>query len=413
MENGFFKNIFRGDKILWGLYFALVAISLFVTFSALTSLSLRVDSTAGPIASHWMTIGVGIVLICLIQMSPFVVIKRMGMILFILGIGGVLFVMSRGAGVGDAARHTSIGQPSELLMLGLILACAGIFNTIANDRKLEEKYFYYIAAFIMGCVFLILVDNLSTAALAMICVLAMMFVAHISFKRIGVVFAVLAVLFLLFMSITLIFPDKAKFDSYAKEHTYVRVFRRAYTWKERVARFSEEKTQTPYTPDKENPQVSDAQIAICRGGWLPNGPSSSNQRYHLAEAYTDYIFSIAAEEGGFLLGSIIMLIYLGVFWRAVMIVRQEQKLYRILLVTGCAVLIVTQAAVHIAVSVGAIPVTGQPLPLISKGGSSVVVISACFGIIAKVSAEQQTPKPVPSAQTGQTQEETEKQEQND
>ena len=151
-----------------------------------------------------------------------------------------------------------------------------------------------------------------------------------------------------------------------------------------------------YTLDdikKVDPQVADAKIAICRGGWFPNGPSSSQQRYHLAEAYSDYIFSIAAEEGGFLLGSVIMLLYVGIFWRAVKIVRQEQKMYRILLVTGCAMLIVTQAAVHIAVSVGAIPVTGQPLPLISKGGSSVVVISACFGIIARVSAAQQSPLP--------------------
>jgi len=389
MENSFLKQIFRGDKMLWALYGALVGLSLFVTFSAMTSLSLRVDSTAGPIVGHWMTIGVGLVLVCLIQMSSFRLIQLFGLILFLLGFFGVLFVILQGGGVGAAARHTSIGQPSELLMLGLIMACAGIFNKMSNNRTLEERYFYWIAAIIMICVLMILIDNLSTAFLTIVSVFAVMFVSHVSIKRIMAVVGVVIVVFGLFMSVSFVF-DEQKFSAYAEDHPPVRIFRRSYTWKERIARFFTEKKkdEVVYRIDIKNPQVADAKIAICNGGWFPNGPSSSQQRYHLAEAYSDYIFSIAAEEGGFTLGVFIMLIYVGVFWRAVHIARKEQKMYRILLVTGCAVLIVTQAAVHIAVSVGAIPVTGQPLPLISKGGSSVVVISACFGIISKVSAAQ-------------------------
>ncbi len=405
MENSFLKQIFRGDKMLWILYGALVVISLFVTFSALTSLSLRVDSTAGPIAGHWMTIIIGLVLICLIQMSSFRLIQVVGLLLFLIGLGGVFYVMMKGGGIGGAARHTSFGQPSELLMLGLILACAGVFNKMSHNRKLEERYFYYVTAFVMLCVVLILVDNLSTAALATIAIFSMMIASHIQLKRIVAVLLVAFACLALFMSISYIF-DESKFNAFAEEYPIVKVARRSYTWKGRVSRFVEEKKnekdnggekKEEYVIDLANPQVADAKIAICRGGWFPNGPSSSQQRYHLAEAYSDYIFSIAAEEGGFLLGTIIMLLYVGVFWRAVMIIQKEQKMYRILLVTGCAVLIVTQAAVHIAVSVGAIPVTGQPLPLISKGGSSVVVISACFGIIARVSAAQQSPLPTSSA----------------
>lgn len=405
MENSFLKQIFRGDKVLWALYGALVVISLFVTFSALTSLSLRVDSTAGPIAGHWMTIIIGLVLICLIQMSSFRLIQVVGLLLFLIGLGGVFYVMMKGGGIGGAARHTSFGQPSELLMLGLILACAGVFNKMSHNRKLEERYFYYVTAFVMLCVVLILVDNLSTAALATIAIFSMMIASHIQLKRIVAVLLVAFACLALFMSISYIF-DESKFNAFAEEYPFVKVARRSYTWKGRVTRFVEEKKnekdnggekKEEYVIDLANPQVADAKIAICRGGWFPNGPSSSQQRYHLAEAYSDYIFSIAAEEGGFLLGTIIMLLYVGVFWRAVMIIQKEQKMYRILLVTGCAVLIVTQAAVHIAVSVGAIPVTGQPLPLISKGGSSVVVISACFGIIARVSAAQQSPLPTSSA----------------
>lgn len=405
MENSFLKQIFRGDKVLWALYGALVVISLFVTFSALTSLSLRVDSTAGPIAGHWMTIIIGLVLICLIQMSSFRLIQIVGLLLFLLGLGGVFYVMMKGGGIGGAARHTSFGQPSELLMLGLILVCAGVFNKMSHNRKLEERYFYYVTAFVMLCVVLILVDNLSTAALATIAIFSMMIASHIQLKRIVAVLLVAFACLALFMSISYIF-DESKFNAFAEEYPIVKVARRSYTWKGRVTRFVEEKKnekdnggekKEEYVIDLANPQVADAKIAICRGGWFPNGPSSSQQRYHLAEAYSDYIFSIAAEEGGFLLGTIIMLLYVGVFWRAVMIIQKEQKMYRILLVTGCAVLIVTQAAVHIAVSVGAIPVTGQPLPLISKGGSSVVVISACFGIIARVSAAQQSPLPTSSA----------------
>lgn len=393
MENSFFKQIFRGDKWLWVFYGALVVLSLFVTFSALTSLSLRVDSTAGPVVGHWMTIIIGLVIVCLIQMSNFRMIQAVGYLVFAIGLFGVAYVAVSGGGVGAASRHTSFGQPSELLMLGLIMACAGIFNRMYLNRKLEERFFYQISSFILLCILLILIDNLSTAALTFIAVLSVMIVSHVSFKRILILMAVVAVVFTLFMSVSFFVKEK-DFMAFANEHAVVRIFRRSYTWKGRIARFLEEdkKHEVVYQIDTDNPQVADAKIAICNGGWFPNGPSSSQQRYHLAEAYSDYIFSIAAEEGGFILGTVIMLIYLGVFWRAVHIVRREQKMYRILLVTGCAVLIVTQAAVHIAVSVGAIPVTGQPLPLISKGGSSVVVISACFGIIAKVSASQQQEK---------------------
>lgn len=402
MENTFLRQIFRGDKVLWICYGILFVASLFITFSALTSLAIRVDSTAGPIVNHLMTIVLGALLIGMMQMASFPLLRFIGHIVFAAGVVGVLYVMIKGGGTGNASRHTAIGQPSELLLLGLILECASFFNKFSVNREVEDKYYKYVFAAIMVAVFLILIDNLSTAALAMVVVVSMMIVGGIQLKRIGGLLGVLVILFALIMIIPFTVP-KPVFDNYAKKYVIAKAVRRTYTWKERIARFGEDKgeemsqgvedkydknNKAYYKIDIDNPQVADAKIAICKGGWFPNGPSSSQQRYHLAEAYSDYIFSIAAEEFGFVICTLLMFVYLTVFWRAVLIAKNEKKMYRILLVTGCAVLIVTQAAVHIAVSVGAIPVTGQPLPLISKGGSSIIVISACFGVIAKISAEQ-------------------------
>lgn len=399
METSFLRLIFRGDKVLWVCYGVLFIASLFITFSALTPLAIRVDSTAGPIVNHLMMIILGAMLIAMMQMASFPLLRFIGHIVFLVGLFGVAYVKIKGAGVGDASRHTSLGQPSELLLLGLILECASFFNRFSVDRKTEDRYYKYIFGAIIFCVCMIALDNLSTALLSLVVVIAMMFVGGIKIKRIGGFFVVLIILFAIVMTIPFAVP-KPVFDEYAKKFTVVSAVRRTYTWKERILRFGEEKTvdeeeKDKYIIDTENPQSADAKIAICRGGWYPHGPSSSQQRYHLAEAYSDYIFSIAAEELGFFISTMLMLVYLAVFWRAVRIAFHEKKMYRILLVTGCAVLIVTQAAVHIAVSVGAIPVTGQPLPLISKGGSSIIVISACFGVIAKISAEQNAEK-VPS-----------------
>jgi len=396
--------------VLWICYGILFVASLFITFSALAPLAIRVDSTAGPIVNHLMFIIFGAMLIGMMQMASFPLLRFIGHIVIFVGFFGVLYVKAKGGGIGGASRHTAIGQPSELLLLGLILECASFFNRFAVDRSVEDRFYKWVFGAIIICIGLIMVDNLSTAILSLVVVVSMMVVSGIKLQRVGGFIGVLVVLFALIMIIPFAVP-KPVFDQYAKEYKVVGTFRRTYTWKERGIRYAEEKfgkkedkadnakaknekeeKKNKYVIDPKNPQSADSKIAICRGGWYPHGPSSSHQRYHLAEAYSDYIFSIAAEELGFVISVLFMFVYVAVFWRSVQIACHEKKMYRILLITGCAVLIVTQAAVHIAVSVGAIPVTGQPLPLISKGGSSIIVISACFGIIAKISAAQKDDK---------------------
>ena len=167
--------------------------------------------------------------------------------------------------------------------------------------------------------------------------------------------------------------------------TFYKTFGRAYTWVARIENFS--KSSDPnekYKIHSSNLQPVHGQIAIARGGIFPHGPGTSVQRNRLPEAFSDFIFSIIVEELGLIGGVFVIMLYLILLFRAGRIVWKSTTVYPAVLVMGLALIIVLQAFIHVAVSVQLIPVTGQPLPLISRGGTSILITCIYFGLILSV-----------------------------
>jgi cell division protein FtsW len=175
-------------------------------------------------------------------------------------------------------------------------------------------------------------------------------------------------------------------------HKVEGVFKRASVWVARVNNDSEEKkvTDPEFRITDENYQPSHAMIAVARGGKSPFGvlPGNSTERDVLPQAYSDYIFAIIVEEWGIIGSIFLILIYLAILFRACLKSSRYADYSAMMMVMGLALMITCQALISMMVSVGIGPVTGQPLPMISRGGTSVLITSIYFGIIMSVSREQ-------------------------
>jgi cell division protein FtsW len=134
-----------------------------------------------------------------------------------------------------------------------------------------------------------------------------------------------------------------------------------------------------------NVQVTHAQIAIATCGIVGRGPGNSIERDFLPQAFSDFIYAIIIEEGGIFSGGLVMFLYLLLLYRALRIAQRCKSLFPAYLIMGLSLMLVIQAMVNMAVAVGVFPVTGQPLPLISRGGTSTFVNCAYLGIMLSVS----------------------------
>jgi cell division protein FtsW len=272
-------------------------------------------------------------------------------------------------------------QPSEFGKLACIIYVAFLLSK--REKFTNEKTVNYIVIGVGIICCLILPSNLSTALmLGAICFL-MMFVGLIPLKDLG--FLLLKVFFLaiaVFLLLCVTPPDLTR-----------PYFPRFATWQNRTQTFlglqkNSDETQNAtiaYKITDDNYQISHAKIAIARGGIIGKGPGQSVQRDFLPQAYSDFIYAIIIEETGVVGGVFVLVLYIMLLIRVIVIAWRCEKLFPKYLALGCGLLIVFQALVHMAVSVGLFPVTGQPLPLISRGGTSIVITSIYIGIILSVS----------------------------
>jgi cell division protein FtsW len=229
---------------------------------------------------------------------------------------------------------------------------------------------------------LIFTNNGSTALLLFSVVQMMMFVGQVSFVRLLKFWGILVAIGSLMVALLYFAPEGAM--DYLPD--------RAHTWKGRVERFFDPAPSVSFEPgkavniDDDDYQVVHAKIAIARGGLLGQFPGNGQQRDFLPQAYSDFIYAIIIEEMGFLLGGVLVLfLYIVLLVRVGVIARKCEKLFPKFLVMGCGLLFVAQALTNMAVAVDLIPVTGQPLPLISKGGTSTLINCAYIGMILSVS----------------------------
>ena len=384
------RQLLNGDRTIWAMVFVLCAISLIEVFSASSRLTFGKNSFLTPILSHSMHLGIGLVGMYLVHLLHYKWYKLFPVLLVPLSIILLAYLSVQSASSSGAERWINMGffqlQPSELGKIGVIMAVAYWLSKLKQDDPLSQSNTFWKIMALTGLVCLLIVgENLSTAVLLAGVIFVMMILGGIAWRRMlaltGVVVAagVIAVVVLLFV------PAQTIRDSRI-------IPSRATTWQARLQDFFQpgsEGDPTAYdyarTVAPEKPQETHANIAIATSNILGKGPGNSDERDYLQEASCDFIYAIIIEELGMVGGIFIMLVYIILLFRVGRIATRCKEKYPAYLAMGLGMLLGLQAFINMSVAVGLFPVTGQPLPLISKGGTSVLMTSGCIGMLLGIS----------------------------
>jgi len=394
-------NIFKGDKVIWMVFFFLCMISIVEVFSASSNLTYKSQNYIGPIAYHAITIFMGVIVALITLNIPCRYFKLLTPFLMLLSLVTLLWVLVAGTKVGDAGRWINLFgftfQPSEIAKGTIVLAVAQILAAMQRENGADRKAFKWILWITGTACLLIGLENLSTAAMLFVVVLLMMFIGQVPLKQLGKLIAVIACVGVFAISLVMLVghdindqePEVVKTektDQPQKSKNFIeKMFHRADTWKSRIKKFGRPSpTPMEYDLDKDA-QVAHANIAIVSSNVTGKGPGQSVERDFLSQAFSDFIFAIVIEELGLLGASFVVFLYVILLYRAARIASRCENNFPAFLVMGLALLLVIQATFNMMVAVGLAPVTGQPLPLISKGGTSTIINCAYVGAILSIS----------------------------
>lgn len=374
------KNLFKGDKVIWIIFMLLCLVSIIEVFSASSTLTYKSGDYWKPITMHLILMMVGLIVVLIVHNIPcrwfkmFILLLPLSWLLLI----GV-FVM--GALTNGARRWIDLGffqfQPSELAKMATIITVAFILSKMQEEEGANRKAFKYILWITGITCALIFTENLSTALLLCISVFLMMFVGRIPLKQMGMLVGVCIGVMIIGLATVKYVPAEA-WDKVG--------LHRMVTWQSRLENHFDKSVIPPEKFDIDgDAQVAHANIAIATSHVLGKGPGNSVQRDFLSQAFSDFIYAIIIEELGLVGGGVVAFLYIWLLMRIGKIARNCDKSYYSFLVMGIGFLLVTQAMFNMLVAVGIMPVTGQPLPLISKGGTSTLINCAYIGIILGIS----------------------------
>lgn len=406
MHNHTFGNVFKGDKVIWMIFFFLCLVSIIEVYSASSQLTYAAGTSYwGPISKHVFHLALGFAAMYVTTYIPCRWFKSGTLWLWGITIALLLYVAASGKSINGAQRYFSIlgfsFQPSEIAKGVLILATAQILGATQTEKGASPQALGFIITICIIPVTLIAIDNLSTAVLISAVILLMIFIGRVPARQIGKLLGVIAILLILFFSaIFLLGKDPEKETASGKtltEQSAVAkaqepasnrgVLRRLDTWKARIDRKLNSKELTPAEVDlrDKGSQAAYAKIAIATSNIVGKGPGNSEEREFLAQAYSDFIYAIIIEELGIGGAAGVAMLYIFLLFRTGYIAKRCERDFPALLVMGLALLFVVQALFNMYVAVGIFPVTGQPLPLISRGGTSTIINCVYFGMILSVS----------------------------
>jgi cell division protein FtsW len=362
------KNInLEGDRTIWG---AVLALSLFSV--------LVVYSTAGWhfLFNHIMKLLLGLLAMYVVHKIKFKYFSKLGQLGFLFSLVLLVLVLLIGVSINGASRWLQIAgqqfQPSDVAKLAILIYMA---RQISKQRdyldNLKDLVWYVLGPLLLVCA-LILPNNFSTAALVFINGLVLMFVGKIRIKFIAGIIGVA------FVGAITIY-SAAKFTSFG-----TKIMPRSATWVSRIDSFFIDVEGDEQTKDFQQTQ---ALVAIQNGGVTGLGPGKSTQRSILPYSSSDFIYAIIIEEYGLFGGVMALLFYLILLFRAIRISLRIESVFGSLLSIGLMFSLVFQALINMLVSVEIIPVTGQTLPLISMGGTSIVFSCIAIGIVLSVSRD--------------------------
>lgn len=376
------SKLFKGDRVIWVIFMFLCLISAIEVFSATSTIAYKSATHWDPIVRHTTFLLGGFVLVLLLHNLP----CRFYMFLsLLLPVSAVLLILTFFIGVevnGEPRWLEILGirfQPSEIAKITAIGYTA--FFMSKRNWFTEKQIFNYVQIGVSVVCGLIFFTNGSTALLLFAVVQIMLFFGQVALPRLFKFWGILLIGISILVLLLLYTPDKVM--DYMPD--------RLHTWRARIERFFD--SEPPVTQeagraaviDDKDYQAVNAKIAIARGGLWGKFPGHGQQRDFLPQAYSDFIYAIIIEEMGIAGGVFVLFLYMALLVRVGMIARKCDKLFPKFLVLGCGLLIGIQALLNMAVAVGLFPVTGQPLPLVSRGGTSTIISCAYIGIILSVS----------------------------
>ena len=377
MDTGEFKKYIKGDRIIWMVLVALSCLSLLIVYSSTGALAYR---QAGGNTTHYIMrqlIYQGIGYAAIIIMLNYIPVKFYNKIAnfgLIVAIAFVVLGLAIGRGGESTGRTLPLGfisfQPAELAKVAMIIWIARMLAKNQKDDNELRAAFIKIMIGVGTLCLLISLANFSSAVLLMGTAMIMMFVGRISWKYLALVFVGGIGLVLLIYFAAPLLPENGKIG-------------RLQTVRARIERHikGDKASEVGLT------QADFAKVAIHRGGITGVGAGKSYVSNFMSAAYNDFIYSIIIEEYGLFGGVGVPLLYLIFFTRGGIIVRRCTRTYPAFLATGAVAIIILQAIINMGVSSGALPVTGQPLPWVSWGGTSQVFTALTFGLILSVSSE--------------------------
>ena len=369
---GDFRKYFKGDAIIWTVIIALSIFSLLAVYSSTGSLAYKYQGgdTSYYVIKHALLLLFGLVLIFLTHKIHYKYFSRLSQVMLVIAVILLILTLVVGITINEATRWLVIPvigltfQTSDFAKLALMMYLARMLSLKQNNIKDYYGAFIPILIPVLVICMLILPANLSTAAILLATSFILMFIGRINFRYLLVFSIIVAAIVGIFVIIALSGESEGRIG----------------TWRNRIESFVDKDSDQTY-------QIDQSKIAIVSGGLIKVRPGKSVQRNFLPLPYSDFIYAIIIEEYGLAGGLIVMFLYLYLLFRAGVIIKKSTRTFPAFLAMGLTILIVMQAMVNMAVAVNILPVTGQPLPMISMGGTSMIFTCVAFGIILSVSRE--------------------------
>lgn len=407
------KNIFKGDKVIWTVLFLLCIISILEVYSASSFLGYKTGNYVKAPMYHATLLIFGLIATVFVLNIKCKYFKLVTPILVPVAVFMLVLVYFIGTKENEATRWLKIGfipiQPSEIAKGAMVLATAQILSAMQTPNGAAPKAMKYILITAAFLILPIAPENLSTAALLSAVIIMMMIIGRVPFAQLGKLLSTIVIVGI--VALTLIMTiGKAPSEVAAADNTDMHatdngsgtlqnsneakkekgtfdfITHRFNTWKGRIIGFTNHEYVAPEDYDlNKNGQVGHANIAIVSSNIYGLGPGNSVERDFLSQAFSDFIYAIIIEELGIIGAIAVALLYIILLVRTGIIARKCKNPFPAFLAMGLALLMVTQALFNMCVAVGLAPVTGQPLPLISKGGTSSVINCIYIGMILSIS----------------------------
>ncbi len=360
----------KGDRTIWLVVIFLYMVSILAVYSSTGTLAyrFRAGNTEYYLVKHMIITAFGLALMYVAHNIRYTYYSRISQLALFIAVPLLIFTLIRGTTIHEAQRWITLPiinlsfQSSDFAKLALIMYLARVLTRKQEMIKdLHQSFLPMVLPVLLICA-LILPANFSTAAMLFITCMVLLFIGRARVRHIMALTGTGMAGVAIFIAILLAMPDSG----------------RVHTWQNRVTTFIS-------TEDRDTYQADQAKIAIATGGLAGKLPGNSTQRNFLPQAYSDFIYAIIIEEYGLAGGFVVLLLYLILLYRGIRIAHKSPGTFGALLAAGLSFSLVFQALINMAVAVNLLPVTGQPLPLVSMGGTSLWFTSLAIGIILSVS----------------------------